>query len=777
MPDAGDNSGPRWPSADHDPEDAPDKSDSSSQQTTVRVSIPTNAGGESASPTTGENGGESTSTPDDHSWPEADEPADERPSQPAQSTQPEQSAQSEPVTPVGQRQQRSSPEQAQQANHSQQTQRVPYSQEWQSQHPHSGGASHVSRASHAPPSQSSQSSQPSQPQRRYESPPRPPQHPVEQSPAPQQPVERQSPGPDAWPHRSPAPPRPQPSAVPPAGRQAWPQRIGPDGTGEQQAVPSGGPTHGGPAHGAPAAHGRQRPQGVEGHHGPARPLGAPDTGTQAVVPADAHASEPATPTDPPDHESSAAGDGGRPRRRRLLVAVSVGVVLLLAAGVTLALPPVSNRLGLPWAPNAPLADPPEPRDVRLALSGASASGAAPTPQGVAAAIDGLASDSDLGELHGSVVDPATGQVLWERGADTPATPASTTKVLVSAAALLALDHDMRLPTRVVEGAEPGTVVLVGGGDVTLSSLPPGEESIFPGAAHLDDLVAQVKEATGGAVERVELDLSAYTGPETGAGWAPDDVPSTFMVKVQPAMLDGGRTDPKNKASMGQSDPAGNLAEEFAERLGAEVGGETKAPENATVLGEVWSAPVDELVRHTLVESDNLLGEVLARQVAAAEDREGSFDGGAAATLDVLRRHGVDVSDVVLHDGSGLSPRNSVPASTLTQVIQLAAADDDGGVKQLDEVTAKLRPLLIGMPVAGGSGTLAPRYDEEASESGRGWVRAKTGTLSGVHTLAGVVLTEDDRVLAFALMSDGKDQNKARAALDRIAAALRGCGCR
>ncbi len=506
--------------------------------------------------------------------------------------------------------------------------------------------------------------------------------------------------------------------------------------------------------------------------GPARPAGGADTGTQAAV-ASAAEPEPESggPTDPPAAEATESGGGGG-RRRRLLVAVAVGVVVLLAAGVTLALPPVSNRLGLPWAPNAPLADPPAPQDVRLALQEAAASGAAPTPQGVAAAIEELAADSDLGTLHGSVVDPATGQVLWERDADVPATPASTTKVLVSAAALLSLDHDMRLPTRVVAGDEPGTVVLVGGGDVTLSSLPVGEESIFPGAAHLDDLVEQVKEATGGAVERVELDLSAYTGPETGAGWAPEDVPSTFMVKVQPAMLDGGRTNPKDKASMGQSDPAGNLAEEFAKRLGAEVGGETTAPENAEVLGEVWSAPVDELVRHTLVESDNLLGEVLARQVAAEEGREQSFEGGAAATLEVLQRNGIDVSDAELNDGSGLSPRNSVPAATLTRILQLAAAENDD-----DEVTAKLRPLLIGLPVAGGSGTLAPRYDEESSAAGRGWVRAKTGTLSGVHTLAGVVLTEDDRVLTFALMSDGKDQNRARAALDRIAAALRGCGCR
>ncbi|EIF00806.1 D-alanyl-D-alanine carboxypeptidase/D-alanyl-D-alanine endopeptidase [Saccharomonospora glauca] len=511
-----------------------------------------------------------------------------------------------------------------------------------------------------------------------------------------------------------------------------------------------------------------------GEGGPVDSVPRADTGTQAAIPA--AASETASPNQsvPPGPEPSPdSGDApSRKPRRRLLVTVSIAVVLLLVAGVTLALPDVSNRLGLPWAPNAPRADPPRPQEVRLALNEVSDSAEGPTPEGVEAAIGELASDSDLGTLTGSVVDPTTGEQLWARDADTVATPASTTKVLVGAAALLALDHDMRLPTRVVRGSEPGTVVLVGGGDVTLSSLPEGQESIYPGAARLDDLVAQVEEAAGGDVERVELDLSAYTGPEKGDGWAPEDVPSTYMAKVQPAMLDGGRSQATVGNSKRRGDPAEHLLREFADRIGAEAGGTTTAPSDAEVLGEVWSPPVDELVRHMLVESDNLLGEVLARQVAVAEGKEPSFTGGAEATLDVLKRNGIDVDGAVLHDGSGLSPLNKVSAATLTQVIAKAAGPDDE-----DEVTVKLRPLLVGMPVAGGSGTLAGRYDEEESEAGRGWVRAKTGTLTGVHTLAGVVLTSDNRVLTFALMSTGEDWDRARAALDRIAAALHGCGCR
>ncbi|TWE14522.1 D-alanyl-D-alanine carboxypeptidase/D-alanyl-D-alanine-endopeptidase (penicillin-binding protein 4) [Prauserella muralis] len=482
-------------------------------------------------------------------------------------------------------------------------------------------------------------------------------------------------------------------------------------------------------------------------------------------------------------ESGTSGDTGhaadtepapkRTRRRGLLL-TGLALLLVIAAGVVLALPDVSNRLALPWAPNAPQGDPPEPIAVTTELHGPAESAPAPTPAGVAAALDGPASDPALGTLTGSVVDPATGTTLWARDESRTLTPASTTKLLVAGAALLKLDHGRQLTTKVVQGPEPGSVVLVAGGDVTLSSLPQGEESIYPGAAHLDDLVEQVRQATGGDVSSVQLDLSAFAGDTTAPGWAPGDAPSTFAAPVVPAMLDGGRSDPKDEHSMRVANPAGTLAQEFARRLGAQVAPQTTttAPQNARVLGEVRSAPLAELVDQMLRSSDNLLGDVLARVVANAEGREPSFEGGAQATLDVLARNGFDVSDVRLSDGSGLSTLNKVPATMLSDLLASAAAPGDS-----DPNTAKLRPMLGGLPVAGGSGTLATRYTEPPATEGRGWVRAKTGTLSGVNTLAGVVLDTDGRVLVFTLMSAGADTGPARAALDDVAAQLRGCGCR
>lgn len=479
--------------------------------------------------------------------------------------------------------------------------------------------------------------------------------------------------------------------------------------------------------------------------------------------------EPQPPEPPAPEPQHAAPPRRRGPRRFVLVSTALLLIVGIAAAVVLTRPAVANRLALPWAPNAPAGPEPTPVAVQRSILGPGDASTSATDEGVSDALRRVAGSSALGSLSGSVVDPATGDVLWERDADRSLSAASTTKVLTAAAALLELDHTSRLTTKVVEGDKPGSLVLVAGGDPTLSSLPADEESVYPGAAHLDDLVEEVREATGGDVDEVQLDLSVFSGDQRAPGWDPEDAPSTYAAPVDAAMLDGGRSDPARDESQRTDDPAGALADEFAGRLGAKVTGTAgQADPDARVLGEVHSAPMTELVDNFMNISDNVLAEAVARQVAIAAGEEPSFSGGAKATLEALREAGFDVTGVHLEDGSGLSADSKVPARLLTEI--LAAAAGDGAEAE------RLRPLLSGLPVAGGSGTLADRYDDARGMPGRGWVRAKTGTLSKVNTLAGVVLDEDGQVLVFSLMSMGTGANEARPALDAVAAALRGCGC-
>jgi serine-type D-Ala-D-Ala carboxypeptidase/endopeptidase (penicillin-binding protein 4) len=271
---------------------------------------------------------------------------------------------------------------------------------------------------------------------------------------------------------------------------------------------------------------------------------------------------------------------------------------------------------------------------------------------------------------------------------------------------------------------------------------------------------------------VQYDVSRYAGPGTAPGWDPADVQNGYVAPIEPVMLDGGRGDPTKYDTPRTATPAETAARALAQRLGVPAVAAGVASPGAEVLGEVKSVPVDQLVENLMQISDNVLAETMAREVAKARGLEPSFAGAAQAVRDVLTEHGFDLSTATIVDGSGLSPNDKVPAKLLADVLVAAAKPDAS-----DPKTIKLRPLLTALPVAGGTGTLATRY-EQWGAGGRGWVRAKTGTLTSVNTLAGVVVDADGRLLVFAFMSSSPvlDNNLVRGALDEMAAALRGCGC-
>lgn len=464
-------------------------------------------------------------------------------------------------------------------------------------------------------------------------------------------------------------------------------------------------------------------------------------------------------------------------RRAAVIGTALVVAVAVGAGAGLGSPVIAHELRRAGLIGPDIAPPPAPVVVHPALRPATVDGPAPTPSGIAAALAPLVAAGGFGTLSGRVLDPATGAVLWEHSPTTAMVPGSTAKLLTTSAALLAVDHRTTFHTKVVAGPDPGTVVLVGGGDPTLASVGPDPDgrpaTVYPGAARLDDLVDQVRASARAPIRRVLVDVSRYSGDPQAPDWDPADVAGGYVAPIEPVMLDGGRADPAADESPRSAKPASAAASELARRLGADPGSVAvgTAPPGARVLGDVASPPLEELVSNALSISDNVLAEALARQVAIATGAPPSFAGAAQAVLGVLRSHGFDVGDTHLVDGSGLSVHDTVSAQLLTELLGAAAAPDSAGPR-----TLALRPILTGLPVAGGSGTLADRYGGPASE-GRGWVRAKTGTLTGVNSLAGTVLDADGRVLVFALLSNGPNPADVRPRLDALAAALRPCGCR
>ncbi|WP_407940447.1 D-alanyl-D-alanine carboxypeptidase/D-alanyl-D-alanine endopeptidase [Micromonospora auratinigra] len=483
----------------------------------------------------------------------------------------------------------------------------------------------------------------------------------------------------------------------------------------------------------------------------------------------------------------------RGRGRLLAVLAGVLVVALAAVGLAVVRPgPIAGWLGGGAASPTAEARAAEP-DPPAVLAGPDANAPEPTPEGVRAALEPLVRAAALGErVNVSVADVATGQSLYGSGQDTPTVPASVTKLATGVAVLAARGPAYRIPTRAVAGAEPGEVVLVGGGDPTLAV---DKNGFYPGAARLDELAAQVRTALGGtAPTRVTVDSTLFTGPKFEPGWDADIPTGGFGAAITALMTDGARRDPEtarrtaeetNHAAERVPQPDLTAGRQFAKLLGlsgdaaeakpgtapaAPSASANGAPAPGTELGKVESLPLVRLVDIMISESDNVIAETMARQVALAKGKPASFAGGAAATDQVLGELGLPADEISLADGSGLSRTDRISPSFLTDLLTLA------GNGSHPELTA----IFGGLPVGGWSGTLNDRYQAAVTKAGAGVVRAKTGTLTGVNAISGLVTTADGRLLTFAVLTDQAPPDTldaTRQALDRITSALAGCGCR
>lgn len=459
---------------------------------------------------------------------------------------------------------------------------------------------------------------------------------------------------------------------------------------------------------------------------------------------------------------------GRGLRRVAVVLVVLAVAATTGGAVALTAPTLLDTIrSRPAGPAA------APLPARV-LGPLPANAPAPTTAGLAAVLKPRV-DAMPGRLSGVVVDPSTGKVVWQEEPGTALVPGSTAKLVTAAGALLTLNATSSLVTRVVAGADPSTVVLVGGGDPTLTALPAPRVGTYPSPARLADLADQVRKAVPGGIQRVLIDTSRYEGPDFAQGWDRADIAGGDITPIEPLMLDGGRVDPTLTDGPRVPDPAAQAGIAFAKLLGlpASAVGDGTAAANANELGEVTSAPIADLVEHTLQASDNVLAEIMARESAIVRNLPPTFTGGAAATTAALTQAGISTAGITLLDGSGLSTGDKVTPALLGAVLAAAAAPPTGP----DDVVF-LRPILAGLPVAGGDGTLEDRFaGGDASAAGRGVVRAKTGTLTGASSLAGVVTDRDGRLLVFAFLSNGVLPAKARPRLDALAATLSGCGCR
>lgn len=439
---------------------------------------------------------------------------------------------------------------------------------------------------------------------------------------------------------------------------------------------------------------------------------------------------------------------------------------------------------------------------------------APIPASLDDIVEPVFEDAELsGRWSYDIRDALTGDVLLARDDSTAHTPASVTKVLTGAAALGALGADTRFTTRAMIDAPPteadpnaatpaspatpatpaspahtsgdvdsdgsATVHLVGGGDVLLG---PGEndpDSVM-GRAGLTTLAQDTAAAlaqSGTTQVTVSADLSRYSGDGWHSGWERADIDSGYITPIVSLMQESGYSEPNERYSSRHEDAAAVATDSFASALaeaGADAGLEvdvtepSAAPSGASELAAIESAPVSQLVKFMLLHSDNVVAETLGREVALATDRDASAAEAPSAVIDALASQGLDTGSIALKDTSGLDYGNRISAGDLTTIIEASA-----------QAEGDLSMLVPAMPVAGFSGTLAPRYGNDETDAGAGVVHAKTGTLATVSSLSGTVVTAGDRLLVFSMMADELDRgtsDEARLAFDTALAGIAGCGC-
>jgi D-alanyl-D-alanine carboxypeptidase/D-alanyl-D-alanine-endopeptidase (penicillin-binding protein 4) len=366
-------------------------------------------------------------------------------------------------------------------------------------------------------------------------------------------------------------------------------------------------------------------------------------------------------------------------------------------------------------------------------------------------------------LDPAVLHATIGASIWIEGygevvaqePDRPLLPASNQKLLVAMGALATFPRDGVLTTTVrstagvVAGTVTGDLVLVGGGDPTLTNL---------GSHSLDALAAQVRNAGITAVQgALVVDESRHDRARAARGWLSWHVPA-HVGPLSALMVDDNRHrgDPQYVAQ-----PALGNGELFAAALrrhGVTVGGPVTAgiaPHGARTVASVSSRPIPELVGDMLLQSDNETAEMLTREAARVTQEVGTTTVGIEVLTRALRPTCVELRGVS-GDGSGLSRANLRAAREWRRLLQAVRRE------------TWWPQLVASLPVAGRSGTLERRFRGTAAE---GNLHAKTGTIRGGRALSGYLTTAGGRDVVFSVLVNGDGAAGAQPVVDGLLAAL------
>ncbi len=317
-----------------------------------------------------------------------------------------------------------------------------------------------------------------------------------------------------------------------------------------------------------------------------------------------------------------------------------------------------------------------------------------------------------------LVDQANMQVVYQNSENRPRTPASVLKIFSTAAIALTLDSKTTFQTSLYKTDKKGVFVLWGDYDPWITS------SVRYRDANNRAYMPRLIKAAFASNKKLKKITLIYKG-----------VGGSDIYQAKKAL--------KRRASVAYKPIS----------KGVEV--ESLITEK---IATIESPPLEKMIRFALLYSDNVLSQKLAMLAARKSGFPLTKEGLNQTIKSKVSELGVDTTGMRFIDGSGLSNRNKVSASTVSQLLLKVKIDP------------RLKPIYDHLPISGESVTLASRFIETAPQA-IGLVRAKTGSIRGTVSLAGFV-TSGEKEYVFVVLADGVGrtrslQDAARRAIDRM----------
>lgn len=383
----------------------------------------------------------------------------------------------------------------------------------------------------------------------------------------------------------------------------------------------------------------------------------------------------------------------------------------------------------------------------------------------------------------SIRDNTDGTILFESNAQNSMLPASLTKLYTAASTAITLDPDARFVTKVKY--LNNNVYLVGGADPQL-----GTES-NPTQADLADLA---KETAQKLKEFNVFEVNVFIDDAIlGPLQRPADWEDTYFQSSEIHLISALNIDDPSAPAKAPVDPSITTGQKFAFYLiknNIKVNGlvsRKNTPKDAFELSTQYSKSVSQLIEDTLMISNNQDAEILARVTSLVSENDPSTKAATELVLKDVELLGISSVDNAITDASGLSRSNKISPSDLSEIIYKSIKNPViTKVNKGETSKFMITPILpitpdpwsvfTGLPTGHGLGTMKKRFDENNS-AGRGVVRAKTGSLNRVITLAGTITTKDNVFLSFAILVNRVEEpENVREAIDNLLNELAECNC-